>query len=92
MSRNEFVKLADAYMAEIKADEEIAHALNKYGIVYERETSPLLLYAERELFDAIEGEDVDIPTLLGELIDFGSTAVDEKEIYSAGELWDFYKD
>lgn len=90
MSRTEFVKLAEAYMKEIKADAEIANALGRYGIVWERETSPLLLYAEHELFDALGDDETDVPTMLGEIVDLGSVFIDEQEIFSPEELWDFY--
>lgn len=40
MSRTEFIKLAEAYMKEIKADSEITEALGHYGIIWEREVSP----------------------------------------------------
>ena len=59
MSRTEFIKLAEAYMKEIKADSEITEALGHYGIIWEREVSPLLLYAEHELSDALGDDEVD---------------------------------
>lgn len=91
MSRTEFIKLAEAYMKEIKADSKITNALGHYGIIWEREVSPLLLYAEHELFDALGDDEADIPTMLGEIADLGSVFIGEQEIFSAEELWDFFK-
>ena len=91
MSRTEFIKLAEAYMKEIKADSEITNALGHYGIIWEREVSPLLLYAEHELSNAIDDDEVDILTLLGEIVDYGSVYIGEQEFFSAEALWDFFK-
>ena len=91
MGRTEFLKLAEAYMKEIKANSEITNALGHYGIIWERESSPLLLYAEHELFDALGDEETDVPTLLGEIADYGSVFIGEQEIFSAEALWDFFK-
>ena len=98
MSRTEFIKLAEAYMKEIKADREITEALGHYGIIWEREVSPLLLYAEHELSDALGDDEVDVPALLGEIADYveikvyeGEPCIGEQEIFSAEALWDFFK-
>ena len=91
MSRTEFLKLAEAYMKEIKADSEITNALGHCGIIWEREVSPLLLYAEHELSDALGDDEVDILTLLGEIVDYGSVFIGEQEFFSAEALWDFFK-
>lgn len=91
MSRTEFIRLAEAYMEEIKADSKITEALGRYGVIWERESSPLLLYAEHELFDALGDEETDVPTLLGEIADYGSVFIGEQEIFSAEALWDFFK-
>lgn len=91
MGRTEFLKLAEAYMKEIKADSEITNALGHYSIIWEREVSPLLLYAEHELSDALGDDEVDILTLLGEIVDYGSVFIGEQEFFSAEALWDFFK-
>lgn len=91
MNRTDFIKLANTYIAEIEQEHSAENAFAGIGIVYSREASPLMIYAEHQLNDALAVDDeTDIVGMLLDIANDGSTYLNDREIYSPDEIWDFY--